>query len=94
MAPEMLMGARHALPPSDIFSFGVMAYEVLTGVLPFAEPPPLLAARSPGGLTFVPLTTRCPELAPGIARAVERCLSEQPTLRPGSEELLGLFSDP
>ena len=93
MAPEMLMGARLALPSSDIFSFGVMAYEVLTGVLPFAEPPPLLAARSPGGLTFVPLTTRCPELAPAIARAVERCLSEQPTLRPGAEELLGIFSD-
>jgi PAS domain S-box-containing protein len=94
MAPEMLMGARHAIPSSDIFSFGVMAYEVLTGVLPFAEPPPLIAARNPGNLTFVPLRARCPDLAPALASAVDQCMSEDPALRPDAQELLAIFSGP
>jgi PAS domain S-box-containing protein len=92
MAPEMLLGARSAMPPADIFSFGVMAYEVLTGILPFTEPPPLLAARSVGDLAFVPLATRRPDLPPALAHIVDSCLSADPALRPEAAALLAVFS--
>ncbi len=38
MAPEYLMGERGAYR-SDIFSFGVIIYEMLTGALPYKTPP-------------------------------------------------------
>ena len=49
MAPELAGGTHDAKPPSDIFSFGIIAYEMLTGSSPFPEPPitaRLTAARS------------------------------------------------
>lgn len=94
MAPEMLLGASLALPPSDIFSFGVLAYEVLTGTPPFAEPAPLLVVAGPGRLTFVPLATRCPGLAPAIAQVLERCLAEDAALRPSASEVLAALQAP
>jgi serine/threonine-protein kinase len=39
MAPELVAGAREARPAADVFAFGVMAYQMLSGGAPFAEPP-------------------------------------------------------
>lgn len=39
MAPELARGAQHAQPSSDVFGFGVMAWEVLTRQRPFTGPP-------------------------------------------------------
>ena len=87
MAPELLGGANLAQPPSDIFSFGVMVYEVLTGTLPFKEPPLVMAARSRGLLRVEPLDTMCPGLPPALARLLERCLSLDPEARPTAIKL-------
>lgn len=88
MAPELASGASNARLPSDIFSFGVMAYEILTGALPFAQPPPLLAAHASGKLPFEPLDTLCPRLSPTVVRALEDCLAIDPAHRPTAAELL------
>jgi serine/threonine protein kinase len=65
-----------------------MAYEVLTGSLPFAEPPPLLFARGVSTLTFAPIDSVCKRLKPELARCLERCLEIDPARRPNAEELL------
>jgi PAS domain S-box-containing protein len=87
MAPELAKGTNLAQPPSDIFSFGIMAYEVLTGTLPFEEPPLVLLARPDGALHVKPLGARCPGLSPSLARLLERCLDVNPELRPKASEL-------
>ena len=87
MAPELRGGGSHALPPTDIFSFGVMAYEVLTGNLPFEELPLFLTERRVGELPFVPLHTLCPGLSPKLVPTLERCLSVNAATRPTAAEL-------
>ena len=91
MAPELLRGAKLAQPSSDIFSFGLMAYEVLTGTLPFAEPPMILVARDRSKLRFEPLDAACPGLPPELARLLERCLVVDPALRPTADALSRAF---
>lgn len=87
MAPELAAGSRLAQPASDLFSFGVLAYEVLTGKLPFNEPPILTAILNHGELPFVPLARLCPGLDAALARAIERCLDPDPERRPTAVEL-------
>lgn len=88
MAPELCYGANLAHQPADIFSFGVMAYELLTGLLPFAEPAPILFARGGGEINFAPIDSLCQRLNPRLARFLERCLEVDPADRPKAEELL------
>ncbi len=91
MAPELSGGTNRAQPPSDIFSFGVMAYEVLTGALPFDEPPMILLGRGRGALPIKPLGAVCRGLSPLLARLLERCMAVDPELRPTAVELVEAF---
>ncbi len=80
MAPEQIEG-RKSTVASDIYSLGVVLFEVLTGQLPFANDSPLsLAVRktrqqSPSALDF------SPNLRPSWARMLQRCLHPNPAQR-------------
>jgi hypothetical protein len=87
MAPELAAGSRLAQAASDLFSFGVLAYELLTGDLPFSEPPILQVIANKGVLTCEPLAKRCPDLHPALIAALERCLAVDPASRPTAHEL-------
>lgn len=81
-APEQAMG--HALTPrADIYSLGVLLYEMLCGKVPFDrkaptatlmahvnEPPPPLTGRAPGVL-----------VSPAMEAIVMRCLEKSPARR-------------
>lgn len=91
MAPELIKGAKLARPASDVFSLGVIAYELLTGDLPSSQPPILLNLRS-GQRWYTPLSLGCPDLPGPIGDLLERCLDAAPEKRPTAQTLVELLS--
>jgi serine/threonine protein kinase len=65
----------------DLYSFGLMAYELLTGKLPFSEFPGLEMMRRRAFETSPPPSTVNPRVPPGLDRLVLRCLEPKPENR-------------
>jgi serine/threonine protein kinase len=100
MPPEQLLALdpdnRSDLPclideRSDLYSLGVILYELLTGVHPFEPLPlelsarellPLLLAKQKGGIR--PIRQLNPRVDKALAQTVERCLANDPKHRPQS----------
>jgi len=87
MAPELLTGAE-ADARSDVYAFGVLAYEVLTGEPPFA-------GKHVDAVFFQHLQVEPPTLAErgvdlpaATASALQACLWKDPDERPGVERLI------
>ena len=79
MAPELALGSSASGPPADVFAFGVLACEMLTGRQPYAEPP--LLARLGGRPVVRPALD-------DLDATVARCLDLDPARRPTSAEIV------
>ena len=92
MAPEQAAADPHTDHRVDIYAFGVMAYEMLTGRPPFVAPTTqeVLAAhvtRAPE-----PIGVLRPSSPPILAQTIMRCLEKKASDRPQStEELLPIL---
>jgi len=73
ISPEQVLGIRSD-PRSDIFSLGVMLYELATGALPFGTPATLAGLRDRLWLDPVPPRIRSRELPPWLQEIILRCL--------------------
>ena len=94
MAPELARGGSSAAPAVDLFSFGVIAFELLVGETPHVEPALLARLRGrsvPPPASFV---TRCPGLDDAIAECLDRCISSAPAARPTAAEVAALLKGP
>jgi serine/threonine protein kinase len=81
MAPEQIRG-EEITPAADVYSLGCTAYELLTGVRPFAgrRGADLLLAHL--SVTPPDPVTHRPDLSPDLAWAVMRALEKDPAARP------------
>jgi serine/threonine protein kinase len=70
MAPEQRKDAKRADHRADLYSFGVMAYELITGELPIGR--------------FPQPSRAVPGLDKGFDAVIERCLEVDPAARPHS----------
>jgi serine/threonine-protein kinase len=84
MAPELLAGAKDAPPSSDMWSFGVMAYEILTGRRPFDQSPVMRALV--GRASAVPPADGS-TLPEALRPVIMRCLDYDPARRPSATEV-------
>jgi serine/threonine-protein kinase len=91
-APEQVFGDRAIDHRVDLYSFGVVAYEMLAGQPPFSgtSAQGLLAQHI--GEAPVPLGERCPECPPAVTRLVMQCLEKLPERRPaGMRDVLAVL---
>jgi serine/threonine protein kinase len=93
MSPEQLRG-EPVTEQSDVYAFGMLAYEVLANASPFevsddAEYVKAHLERRPR-----PLHRLRPDLDEGVARLLERSLAKEPNRRPRAAELAARLADP
>jgi eukaryotic-like serine/threonine-protein kinase len=83
LSPEQVRG-ESPTEGTDVYSLGVMGYEILTGKGPYPSKP----GRGPGlpdlNADPIPLATLRPDVDPHLASVLERCLSKQPQKRPSA----------
>lgn len=87
MSPEQCRGAKLATDRSDVYSLGVILYQMIAGQPPFlgASMGDLIAMHLMD--TPTPLTELVPELSPRIWRLVRSLLAKKPSERPPMEKV-------
>ncbi len=88
MAPEQALG-QGVSPASDVFSFGAVLYEALTGARAFTGDTPMRVLQAVVRCEFAPIEDLAPGLPAPVYEIVERCLSRDPGNRYGNAAELG-----
>ena len=94
MAPEQAQGIEKATSLSDLYSLGVILYEMLTGTVPFDDPSPITVALQ--HINLAPPSPRKinPSLNPATETVLLKALSKTPAERYQSgEELVNALEE-
>lgn len=94
MAPEVINSTSDMPPRSytskvDVYSYGIIFWETVTGQIPYENMPPVEIALN---VVSSHLRPPIPRTTPhAISRLMERCWDADPDKRPTFEEIVGLF---
>ena len=81
MSPEQARGEAAVDGRSDLFSAGVVLYQMLAGVCPFSGANAAALAACIANDSPPPLAQKRPDVPPALRRVIERCLAKQPEQR-------------
>jgi serine/threonine protein kinase len=81
MSPEQCDGAK-LTPAADVYSLGIILYELLTGVTPFNGTTPLAVALKHSSLAPQPLTELVASIPKPLEELVLHALAKKPEERP------------
>lgn len=86
MSPEQA-ATEPVTPKSDVYSLGVLAFELVTGTLPFVEPTPTAMAAAHLSQVPAPVESLRHDLDAEFAMLINRCLAKLPAERPSAEAI-------
>jgi serine/threonine protein kinase len=86
MAPEQCSGAAQLTPAADVYSLGIILYEMLTGVVPFNADTPLGIALKQVSEAPTPPREVVPAVPAELEKVVLHALQKNPTDRPSSAD--------
>lgn len=81
ISPEQALNSANAVPQSDLYSLGVILYEMLTGSVPFGDPSPTAAALQHIGQTPPSPRSLNPNLPAATEKVLLRALEKSPQKR-------------
>jgi Tol biopolymer transport system component len=81
MSPEQALGDPRTDQRSDIYALGVVGYELLTALTPFAGTTPQQVMTAHIAETPAPVSRYRPDTPPLLAAAIMRCLKKMPEAR-------------
>lgn len=87
LAPEQALGQAALVGPrTDLYALGVIAFELLSGTLPFAADSAVEMVIQHVRDPAPPLGERVPGLPAELCALVDQCLAKEPSKRPNSAE--------